>query len=123
MAGGWLIKVWLVFLLTFAVVGLAHGQTKSADMPVQQRVVCVPALAIPADLFGNDMPASSMSPSLAMLLSDLPIKEFGVGSSMPETGSAEMGILPWLAKTLLDTPAQSALLFANPIRRLFGPLY
>jgi hypothetical protein len=122
MAGGWLVKGLLIFLLTFAVVGLAHGQTKSADMPVQQRVVCVPALAIPADLFGNDMPASSMSPSLAILFSDFPIKELGVGA-VTENSLPEMGILPWAAKTLLETPAQSALLFANPIARLIGLLY
>src|ERR1700722_1014145 len=106
MVGGWLAKALLVFLMTFAVVGLAHGQTKSADLPVQQRVVCAPALAIPADLFGGDMPAS-MSSSLAILISDFPTREFGVGASLIENNLSEMGILPWLAKTLLETPAQS----------------
>ena len=123
MAGGWLVKGLLVFLLTFAIIGPAHGQTKSADLPVQQRVVCVPALAIPADLFGSDMPASSMSPSVAILFSDFPIKDLGVGYSMSENGLPEMGILPWAAKTLLETPAQSALFFANPFARLVGLLY
>jgi hypothetical protein len=122
MVGGWLAKGLLVFLLTFAFVGLAHGQTKSADLPVQQRVVCVPALAIPADLFGSDMPASSMSPSLAILVSDFPTTEFRI-EIFTDNGLPEMGILPWVAKTLLETPAQTAMLFANPIGQLIGLFY
>ena len=123
MASGWLVKAMVVFLLTFAVVGLAHGQTKSADLPVPQRVVCVPALAIPADLCGSNMPASMSTPSLAILFSDFPIKEFGVVSTSPEKGLSEMGILPWMARTLLETPAQSAMIFANPFGRIVGLFY
>ena len=41
------------FLLTFALAGMAHGQTKSADLPVPQRINCAPANALPPERFAD----------------------------------------------------------------------
>jgi hypothetical protein len=49
MFGNWLAKGFVAFLLTFAIAGLAYGQTKSADLPVPQRINCAPNQAIPTD--------------------------------------------------------------------------
>jgi hypothetical protein len=42
MLTGWVSKALLVFLLMFTGAGLALGQTKSADLPVPQRIQCIP---------------------------------------------------------------------------------
>ncbi len=52
MLTGWLSKGLLAFLLTFACAGLAFGQTKSADLPVPQRIQCVPIIIGPPE-FGS----------------------------------------------------------------------
>ena len=48
MLGNWFAKGILTFLLILAVAGLAHGQTKSADLPIPQSINCMPANAAPA---------------------------------------------------------------------------
>lgn len=122
MVGGWLAKGLLAFLLTFAVVGLAHGQTKSAELPVPQRIICVPDLAIRGDFQVNEMP-TWMSPSIASLIQGFTIERFGLQTLNMDNTWPEMGILPWAAKALLDLESNPAVLFAPPIERLIGLFY
>ncbi len=85
MVGGWLARGLLAFLLTFAVAGLAHGQTKSADLPVPQRFDCAPNPAIPIDSLSNELPiwispaTSSFVPGLKACLFGLKLDHYTPG--------------------------------------------
>jgi hypothetical protein len=62
MFGSWFAKAFLAFLLTFAIAGFAHGQTKSADLPVQQRISCAPAIALAPGQMADLTAAESWTP-------------------------------------------------------------
>jgi hypothetical protein len=122
MVGGWLAKGMLVLVLLFAVAGIAHAQTKPADLPVRQQIDCAPVNSIPGDLQGSTLPIR-ISYAVPNLILDLQTTLFGVGIMSTENSGAEMEFLPWVAKVLLDMPCQPALLLADPIERLLGLFY
>jgi hypothetical protein len=49
----WITKVLCAFMATFALAGLALGQTKSADLPVPQKIDCAPLIVLPIDGVGG----------------------------------------------------------------------
>lgn len=93
MIGGWLARGLLAFLLTFAVAGLAHGQTKSADLPVPQRFDCAPSLP-PIDSLSNDLPVW-FSPETSSFVPELKACLFGLRTdSLPNPIPTEGGLFP-----------------------------
>lgn len=109
MLGSWCAKGFLAFLLTFALAGLARGQTKSADLPVPQRVNCAPAYALTTDHPATSDAFWNLS---GLLMPDVKRQPYDLvqllvgrnGTVASDTGSSDLLIaqLAWLPLFLAD---------------------